>query len=129
MLALAVMMVMSSLTVAKASDVYKGFRLSTESYYGDDYDISGFQAKDTTSSIKVYVTSANLPLQYSAVGSMQESGRNYADCSNGQVYKIVDATTFEMYNLVKEYGYRYAAIRVDSLTDAYTCHEGEFMAN
>ena len=42
MLALAVMMVMSSLTVAKAGDSKTGFSLYTEAYYGKDYDVSDF---------------------------------------------------------------------------------------
>ncbi len=55
MLALAVMMVMSSLTVAKAGDSKTGFSLYTEAYYGKDYDVSDFAEKNTNKSVELSV--------------------------------------------------------------------------
>ena len=129
MAVLLIMLGASSLTVAKASNAWKGFDLSTESYYGDDYDVSGFQAKDTTDSVITDVSYADGVLDYRVVGAMDEDTDDYDDCSNGYVYRVSSTGRYSFYSWVKEWGYSYAGLRVDSTTDSFTNHMGAFMAN
>lgn len=128
MAVLLIMLGASSLTVAKASNAWKGFDLSTESYYGDDYDVSEFQAKDSTDSVRVRVDYADGVLDYRVVGAMEEFTDDYDDCSNGYVYRISSEGEYYLYSWVKEWGYSYAGLRVDSTTDSFTNHMGAFMA-
>jgi hypothetical protein len=117
----------------RASDVYMGYTFEIESYAGNDYGIAAWQAKDTAASVHVVVESASNALDYRVMGATQESGANCTDCSNGYVYRISvrsqDASEYELYNWVNEWGYRYAAIRADSVVDQYTYHKGKYMAN
>ncbi|MGN0318404.1 MAG: hypothetical protein ACI4E1_10795 [Lachnospira sp.] len=126
---LLVVLGVSSLTVAQASNDREYFTLSTEAYYGDDYAVSKFQAKDTTASVNTTVSYAGGVLDYSVVGSMNQVNDAYYDCSNGYVYRISSTGQYEMYSWVKEWGYRYAALRVDAVNDSYTYHEGYFIGN
>ncbi|HAS07395.1 MAG TPA: hypothetical protein DCR83_11065 [Eubacterium sp.] len=127
MLALAVMMVMSSLTVAKAGDSKTGFSLYTEAYYGKDYDVSDFAEKNTNKSVELSVDYSTGGFDYRVLGSNSSDGSSYEDCSNGYVYRIGNPSVEKMYNWVYEWGYDYAGLRVDAVNDSYTAQSGWFI--
>lgn len=126
---LLVVLGVSSMTVAQANSYWKSYSVSTYAYYGDETAVTDFQAKDSTAAVVTNVTSTNGSLDYRVVGSMNEGSDVSYDCSNGYVYRVSSSGTYNMTNWVKEWGYSYAGLRVDAVSDSYTLHTGSFMAN
>ena len=127
MMMLLAMMGVSSVTIAKANGNAVDFSLSTEAYYGDDYDISPFARKETGDSVEVAIESSTGGLDYRVMGSDSLEGSSYSDCSNGYTYRISEPTIQYMYSWVYEWGYDYAGLRVHAVNDTLTAHSGWFI--
>lgn len=119
----------SALTVARAeAEKSTEVDVHTYSYYGEDYDVTRFDSKETSNSVELGIESASGSLDYKVLGSYYDNGDSYADCSNGYVYRVSGATIKYMYNWVKEWGYDYAGLMAEAVNDSYTHQTVFFVA-
>ena len=127
--ALAITFIGSAFKAVKANETTREFSVNTYAYYTKDYDVTEFYSKDTDESVLLYVNDGTYQLDYKVLGSNDEDGNDYADCSNGYRYRIGGSGSANMYNWVNEWGYSYAGLMAEAVVDYDTWQQGWFVTN
>ncbi len=125
--ALAITFIGSAFKAVKANGTARDFSVNTYAYYTKDYDVTDFYHKDTDDSVYINVMAGTYQLDYKVLGSNDEDGNDYADCSNGYRYRIGESGTADMYNWVNEWGYSYAGLMAEAVVDYDTWQKGYFI--
>lgn len=105
------------------------FRTNAGSGYPNDtWDVTTFREKDTTSSLGAELKSGTGTFDVTAVGSHSEglTYTDFADCSNGNVYRMTVGDECYITNYVIEWGYGYAGLKGVAAGDDYYYVNGEF---
>lgn len=112
------------------TDIYR-FYLETIGASGNDddiWDVITCRQKDTTSDLRVEFTEGTGTFDVTAIGSHSEglTYTNFADCSNGHVYRMTVGDECYIINYVNEWGYGYAGIKGVAAGDDHYYVTGEF---
>lgn len=82
-------------------------------YPNDTWDVTTCRYKETTSRIDAQFTGGTGTFDVSAIGSHSEgfTYTDFADCSNGNVYRMTVGDECYITNYVIEWGYQYAGLK------------------
>lgn len=123
--------VMAGTAVQPRNTSIYSFYLETEGSSGNDFDTWDTitcHKKETTSSMCVELMEGTGTFDVTAIGRHSEgySKTDFADCSNGYVYRMTVGELCYVVNYVNEWGYQYAGIKGLAIGDDHYYVTGEF---
>lgn len=123
--------VMAGTTVQPRNDIKYDFYLETNGSSGneaDTWDVITCRKKDTTSSLYAEFSEGTGTFDITAIGSHSEglTYTDFADCSNGNVYRMTVGDACNITNYVIEWGYGYAGLKGVAAGDDHYYVTGKF---
>lgn len=123
--------VMAGTAVQPRNTMQYDFYLETNGSSGneaDTWDVITCREKNTTSSLYAKFSEGTGTFDVTAIGSHSEglTYTDFADCSNGYVYRMTVGDVSYITNYVNEWGYGYAGIKGVAVGDAHYYVTGKF---